>query len=167
MPVLYRFVQKSDAENMIEHLKCVGQESDNLSYGEDSLALSVEKEERFLSGFISGKRGIMLVAVDGDKIVGNAIVERNKVSRYSHRGEVSITVLKEYWGRGIGSELMKRLVFLSKNAGFEILELDVRIDNGRAIALYKKVGFAPIGFYDKYFKIDGKYYGAFLMNLYL
>ena len=76
MAVLFRFVQKKDAENMIEYLSCVGGESDNLSFGEDSLALTPEKEERFLSGFISGKRGIMLVAVDGDKIVGNAIVER-------------------------------------------------------------------------------------------
>ena len=167
MAVLFRFVQKNDAENMIEYLSCVGGESDNLSFGEDSLALTPEKEERFLSGFISGKRGIMLVAVDGDKIVGNAIVERNKISRYSHRGEVSLTVLKDYWGMGVGSELMQRLIFLSKNAGIEILELDVRIDNERAIALYKKFGFLPVGYYDKYFKINGEYYGAYLMNLYL
>ena len=109
----------------------------------------------------------MLVALYGDRIIASASIERNKAERYSHRAELSITVLKEFWGKGVGSELMKRLLEFSKESGIESVYLDVRSDNDRAIALYKKFGFSKIAKYNDYFKINGRKYDADLMVLYL
>ena len=73
----------------------------------------------------------------------------------------------EYWGKGIGTRLLRELLAFSENSGIESIYLDVRADNDRAIALYRKFGFKDIGNYERYFKINGKYYDAKLMVLHL
>ena len=163
--IIYRRATSDDAAAMLVHLHKVGGETDNLSFGASTFSISVEKEGKFISKFSNSKRDLMLVALDGDTVVGNAVVEANKVARYAHRAEISISVLKDYWGRGVGSRLMQMMIDFAKNAGLEILYLEVRADNARAIALYEKFGFKPIGTYEDFFKIDGKYYDACLMTL--
>ena len=51
--------------------------------------------------------------------------------------------------------------------GAESVELEVRSDNERAIALYKKFGFEKVGRNEKFFKINGEFFAADYMNLYL
>ena len=165
MDFIIREATGADAEKMLHYNNIVGGETDFLSFGSDTFNISAEKEARFLERFKNSKKDLMLVALDGDKIVANASVEGNRTKRYAHRAELSITVLQEYWGKGIGSALMDRLISFSKSTGYKSLYLDVRGDNGRAISLYKKFGFEKIGVYDDYFNINGKYYPAILMVL--
>ena len=156
-----------DALKMINYNTSVGAETDFLSFGESTFKISEEREARFLERFKKSQKDIMLVALYGDRIIASASIERNKAERYSHRAELSITVLKEFWGKGVGSELMKRLLEFSKESGIESVYLDVRSDNDRAIALYKKFGFSKFAKYNDYFKINGRKYDADLMVLYL
>ena len=165
MELIFREATGADAAEMIRYTKTVGKETDYLSYGENTFNISEEKEARFLERFKNSKKSTMLVATLGDKIVGSASIEANRVERYSHRAELSITVLRDYWGRGIGREFMRRLIEFSKASGFESVYLDVRSDNLRAISLYSAYGFRKIGTYEGYFKINGKNYDADLMVL--
>ena len=165
MDIVYREAVGPDAAALLTHLSCVGGETDNLSYSEKTFSISEERERRFIEKFEKSKYDVMLVALDGDVVVGNAIVERNKIARYNHRAEISITVLKKYWGRGIGSQLMQMMIDFAKQTGVEILYLEVRSDNERAISLYKKFGFSKIGAYENFFKIEGEYYDADFMLL--
>ncbi len=167
MNIIYREAEASDASAMLLHLASVGTETDNLSYGADTFKISTDKESRFIERFKNNKNDIMLIALDGETIVGNAILERNKVLRYSHRAELSITVLRDFWGRGIGKKLMSMLLDFAKEHDIEIIYLEVRSDNVRAISLYTSFGFEKIGTYRNFFKINGKYFDADLMNLYL
>ena len=107
----------------------------------------------------------MLIALDGDKIIANASLEASRVLRFSHRSELSITVLKEYWGKGVGSRLMEIMIDFAKEKGIELIYLEARADNERAISLYKKYGFVKKGEVDKFFKINGEYFGAVIMTL--
>ena len=165
MEILYREADISDAEALLMHIKTVGGETDFLSYDAKTFDISVERESKFINRFKKSKTDIMLVALDGEKIVGNAIVERNKIARYSHRAEISITVLSEYWGCGIGSNLMEMMIDFAKESGIEILYLEVRSDNQRAISLYEKYGFSLVGIYKKFFKIGNSYHNANIMTL--
>ena len=165
MNIIYRKASPSDAKGILEHLATVGGETDNLSYSADTFKISEEREARFIDRFAKSKDDIMLVALDGDKVVGNAIVERNRVARYHHRAEISITVIKDYWGNGIGSRLMEMMIEFAKAVGIEMLYLEVRDDNVRALKLYRKYGFSEIGVYENFFKIADKYYNARLMTL--
>ena len=98
------------------------------------------------------------------KEICDGIIEREKVKRYSHRAELSITVLKEYWGQGIGSRLMETMIEFSKNSGIHSISLVARADNERAISLYKKFGFDSVGIYKDYFKINEEYFDAIFMR---
>ena len=165
MNITYREATSADAEALLLHLNTVGGETDNLSYGRDTFRISPEKEAKFIDRFSKSKTDVMYVAVCDGKIVGNAIVERNRISRYSHRAEITVTVLRDYWGQGIGSRLMQMMIDFSKETGIEILHLEARADNQRALSLYKKFGFVCIGIYENFFKIEEKYYDACLMTL--
>ena len=83
-----------------------------------------------------------------------------------HRGSIGISVLKSMWGKHIGSRLMEHIISYAKDtAKVEIVSLEVRSDNERAIALYKKFGFEKIGCFKGFFKINGEYVDFDLMNL--
>lgn len=164
MSIIFREATATDAAGLLVHLRAVGGETDNLSYSADTFQISEEREAKFIDRFARSKTDVMFVAIDGERVVGNAIVERNRISRYNHRAEISITVLKEYWGRGIGSRLMEFMIEFSKKTGIEILYLEVRADNRRAIALYEKYGFEALGTFKNFFKIENNYYDALLMN---
>jgi RimJ/RimL family protein N-acetyltransferase len=58
-----------------------------------------------------------------------------------HIGEFGMTVLKEYWGQGIGSALLEHMEGFAKNIGVTRIEAKVRALNERGIALYKKSGY--------------------------
>ena len=165
MNIIYREAMGADAEALLLHLNTVGGETDNLSYGRDTFLISPEKEAKFIDRFSKSKTDVMYVAECDGKIVGNAIVERNRTRRYSHRAEISITVLRDFWGQGIGSRLFEMMIDFARKSGIEILYLEARSDNIRAISLYRKFGFEKIGTYEKFFKIDGEYFDAILMTL--
>lgn len=167
MKIEIREACAADAEKMILYNKKVGSETDFLSFGTDTFNISCDKEARFLERFRNSKKDLMLVAYDNEKIVANASIEGHRTQRYSHRAELSITVLKKYWGQGIGSSLMEKLIAFAEEIGYKSIYLEVRSDNERAINLYKKFGFVCAGVYKEYFKIDSKYYDADLMVLYI
>ena len=62
-----------------------------------------------------------------------------------HRAEFGISVLRDYWGLGIGRALMRACIQCARNAGCLQLELDVVTENERAVALYKSEGFVEYG----------------------
>ena len=83
----------------------------------------------------------------------------------SHRSEFGISVAKSEWGQGIGSALLQKCIEYAKTHEIELLNLEVRSDNRRAIQLYERFGFRKIGTSPAYFKIDGEYYDFDLMVL--
>lgn len=57
-------------------------------------------------------------------------------------GEIGISILKEYWGMGLGTILLEEaIIWATENARFSTLVLDVLAGNQRAINLYQKMGF--------------------------
>lgn len=167
MSIIYRKAIAQDATALLAHQSTVGAETDNLSFDQYTFNISPEKEARFIERFSKSERDVMFVALDGEKIVGNGIIECERVKRYSHRATLSITVLRDYWGQGIGSRLMRMMVDFSKERNIDVISLEVRSDNSRAVTLYEKFGFERIGTYKKFFKINGEYYDAYLMQLML
>lgn len=110
---------------------------------------------------------LFLLATKDEKIIGTANMKSFLRKRISHRGIFGISVLKEFSGQGIGSMLLAEIINYAKSVNLEILELEVRTDNIPAIHLYKKFGFKEYGLYEKFFKIDHKYYDGTLMLLVL
>lgn len=165
MDIIYREAKCEDAGALLEHISKVGGETDNLSFGAGAFNISAEREAKFIERFAKNKNDIMLVALEGGRVVGNAALESERIPRYSHRATLSVTVLREFWGRGIGSRLLEMLIDFARDSQIEVISLEVRSDNERAISLYKKFGFILIGRYKKFFKIGDSFYDADLMQL--
>lgn len=147
----------SDAENILEYCKAVGAETDNLTFGAEGISLTVEKEREYLKSFTDSDKQLYLVAEENNEIVGTAVFSGFSKARLSHRAEISISVKKAMWGNHIGTRFMERIIDFAKNtAHTEIISLEVRSDNERAISLYRRFGFEKIGTFDGYMKVNGK-----------
>lgn len=156
-----------DAAGILEYLRQVGSETDNLTFGAEGLPLSVEDEEKFIASYENSDRNVMYLAKSGGRIIGLACLTTSPRERLSHRGELAISVLKEAWGRGVGEALMRKIINFAKyTAGADLIHLQVRSDNERAIRLYEKFGFEKIGTFRGYMKIGGELIDCDLMNLY-
>lgn len=155
MDLLVEKARPADAAAILEYLKKVGAETDNLNFGGEGLPVSVEAEAEFIAGLADSHDGIMLVARADGEIVGDASLSRQP-RRMGHRGALGISVLKQFWGQGVGTRLLSGIVKFAKENGFEIIELQVRSDNERAICLYKKFGFVRLCTYPDYLRVDAK-----------
>ena len=128
-----------------------------LSYPEEN-TLDPEQEAQFLKEKTLSFNEVELVAIIDGKIAGvagiGAIGNKYKVK---HRAEFGISILKEYWGLGLGKALAKACIQCAREAGYEQLELSVVAENEKALSLYRKLGFVEFGRNPKGFK--SKYTG--------
>lgn len=108
---------------------------------------------------------LFLVAEVNGKIVGYSRCEGNKLKRTSHKVEFGVCVLKEYWGYGIGQNLLKESIYWADSNGIKKITLNVLETNDKAIMLYKKYGFELEGILKKDKVLsDGNYYNTVLMG---
>lgn len=154
----------SDAAKLLKYLKQVGGETDNLTFGPEGMPFSVEAEAEFISSMENSIDNIMLLAKSDDKIVGCASLNRLP-RRMKHRGDFAISVAKDYWNKGIGSQLLNNIIAFAKENDFEVIDLQVRGDNKSAIHLYEKHGFEKIGEHPAFFKIDDENISFYIMCL--
>lgn len=155
MNIVIERATPADANAMLEYLCQVGSETDNLTFDKNGLPFTPESEAAYIRQIENSRDEIMLIAKENGKIVGNASLCRFP-RRMSHRGDFSISVLKDYWNKGIGTQLLCEILNFAKAQSFEILDLQVRSDNLQAIHLYKKYGFIKIGTHPAFFKINNE-----------
>lgn len=135
-----------DGQEVSELYAKVHDETDYLLAYSDEHAFDVEGESEFLKKREESDNEIMLLAVVDGKIVANAgISGMGNKDKIRHRAEFGISVLKEYWGLGIGRNLMNVCVECAKKAGYKQLELEVVADNTKACEMYKSAGFVEFG----------------------
>ncbi len=79
--------------------------------------------------------------VDG-AIVSTLSFSAGSRPRLRHSGEFGMSVRKAYWGLGTGSLMLDTLLDWARGTGIVTkINLRVRTDNQRAIALYRRKGF--------------------------
>jgi RimJ/RimL family protein N-acetyltransferase len=155
-----------DAINMITYLNIVGGESDNLLFGKDEFHLTVEQEVEYLKKISHDMNTLMILGVIEGLIVSVAQISSSNRKRIGHNSELSISVLKEYWGNGIGNVVMEELIrFAKEHPVIRNVSLGVKADNSKAIKLYEKYGFQRVGIHKDYFNINGTFYDEILMDL--
>ena len=156
-----------DAEKMIAYLKATAEETEyGLSYPEE-MDFTLKDEEDFITNYAEDKGSIMITAFDGDRLVGNAslccVMDRKKTW---HRATFGIAIRKSDWGQGLGKKILSELIDFAKQAGYELLELEVAAENTTAVELYRRMGFVVYGTRPRSLKLKcGAYYDELLMVL--
>ena len=156
MAVSIEKARPSDAGALLAFLRQVGGETDNLSFGKEGVPFTEEAEAAYLAQLEHSSDSILLIVRDNGRIVGNASLNRHP-RRMSHRGEISVAVVKSHWNRGIGNALMMELLKFARKNAYEILELQVRSDNHSALHLYEKFGFTKLCTYPGFLKVEGQW----------
>lgn len=145
----------SDGSAVLENFNLTHAETDYLLTYPDENRFDSEQESRFLERKEESPNEIELIAMVDSKVVGTAGVDAVGTKyKVAHRAEFGISVLKEYWGLGIGRALMEACIQCARDAGYVQLELSVVADNARAISMYQRAGFMecgrnPKGFYSR------------------
>ncbi len=156
-----------DAKNIIEYIKNVSDETDFLICDSSERYFSVKKEKEFLQNIQSSViEKMFLYEIEGN-IAGICCIEGINKMRIKHRVELAITVLKKYWGNKIGEKLIDYTIDYCKLNSIKKIELTVRIDNERALKLYKKFDFEIEGEIRNFIFLNGNYYNCYFMGLLL
>lgn len=156
--------REQDAQQLLLFLKQIGSESDNLTFGAEGLPLTLEEEEAYLAAAYDSRDCLLLLAKHHGKIAGNANLTRLP-RRMSHRGELSISIARDYWNQGIGTMLLTQIIAFAKEHDFEFIDLEVRSDHHAAVHLYRKFGFQKTGIRPAFFKINNQYFDCDMMTL--
>ena len=107
------------------------------SAGEDPLA-DVQfraRQQQYCSQFPDAEDFVVLV---GDEPAGRLLI----ASRPAAHNVVDVALLARFRGRGIGTALMREVQATAAAAGVPV-ELTVLAGDGRLVAWYRRLGFAP------------------------
>ena len=163
--VVLRSAEITDAADLIRYLKVTSGETPFLIREPDEVCITIEQEENFIKGRIEAERELMLIAtIDGEHIGNCSLMELGNYKRYAHRCEVAIALYQKFCGAGIGEMMMRTVLEVAKQIGYEQAELEVIADNVNAISLYEKLGFKKYGSFPDNMKYgDGRYADAVYM----
>lgn len=164
--IIFRNPIVEDAKNIVDFYNFVGGETSYLSFEKDEYPNTVEGQIEDIKAIEGNPTNTMLLALDGEKIVGIATISSSHKIKSRHEGELGIVVAKDYHGRGIGSELIKRLIDWAKGNGVTTrIKLDTRADNVKAVSLYLKFGFVVEGCLKNSTLLNGEYYDLYVMGM--
>lgn len=156
----------ADAAALLEYVDTVGRESEFLSFGAGDFGLSLAEEEAFLQKLATRDNEFYIVGELNGAIVSALTFTAGERPRVRHRGEFGISVRKEYWGMGIASLMLDRLLEWARRTHvISKINLRVRADNVRAIRLYESKGFIREGTITREVFVDGEYFSHYLMGL--
>lgn len=112
-------------------------------FGADALS------RRSMFDLVRSSAGRVFVARVGGRIVGDAIVlrprKRKKARLYSLAVDASARC------GGVGTRLLRYVEDWARSEGRTHLTLEVRADNGAAVALYEKLGYTRTGRAERYY----------------
>lgn len=162
--IIIRETLPEDAERIIEYIRKVGGETDNLTFGKEGLPVTLEQEREYLQQMRGSRRSVHYSAWKDGEIIGDASL-KELPRRMSHRAEMGLSVIKAEWNKGIGSMLLDKMIEYARQNDIELIHLEVRSDNAGAIHLYEKYGFKHIGTIPAFFKIGNSYFDFEIMYL--
>ena len=165
---LLRSPMISDAQTLSDFMARISRETDFLLRGADDPVMSVEYEEKFIENNRNSESNAMVCCFieeeSGWRYAASCGVSYNPRKKIAHRANLGISVLKEFWGLGIGTALMNEAENIARGWGKIQLELEYIEGNSRARALYEKCGFRIAGVHpDAFLMPDGSLCNEYLM----
>jgi L-amino acid N-acyltransferase YncA len=98
----------------------------------------------------------VLVAIESGAVVGWASLNRfSRRCAHAAIADLSVYVARSHRGRGIGSELLRRLEENAKSGGFRKIVLHALDSNENGKRLYRSRGFREVGVFEQHGAIDG------------
>lgn len=101
--------------------------------------------------------------VDG-RVVGGISLHQSQNPRARHGADLGMAVHRDFWGQGIGSQLLAQILELADNwLSLTRVELEVNTDNTAGVRLYEKFGFEIEGTHKLHAYGDGRMADSYFM----
>jgi RimJ/RimL family protein N-acetyltransferase len=156
----------TDAAALLEYIESIAGETEFLTFGPGELGMTVEQERDFVEGCRASAHQAYLLGIVEGEIVGTIHFASRDRARLRHVGEFGMSVRRSDWGRGIGRLLLVDLIEWARGTGIVTkINLRVRGDNERAIALYARHGFVHEGTLSRDIRLGDTYFATRCMGL--
>jgi len=164
--MIIREAKIEDSLEYISYLNQIAFQTDFLTFGVGELLTSQDEQKSMIENSAKLDNRLMIFAIVDGKIAGGLNFRSSDRPRVKHTGEFGISVLKDYWGLGIGTHLISYLIEWAKVSKIiRKINLGVRSDNRRAIELYSRLGFVEEGVITRKFLIGNQFYDAMYMGI--
>lgn len=152
-PLLLRSGTSEDAPAYLAYYTAAHSETEYLTTYPDESQRDIAATAQQLAEAAASDTALELCAFLGGELVGSAGIGmvRNR-EKTRHRATFGISILREYWGLGIGTALTTACIAAARQAGYLQLELEVVAENQAAIHLYQRLGFIEYGRNPKAFR---------------
>jgi RimJ/RimL family protein N-acetyltransferase len=159
-----RRAEPEDADEFIRNFGTIAAEGD-LVMSERSTRTVEEVQVQFRDA--DPQHGLWLVAEVEGRPVGGANFARGRWSKNAHTAELGVALLPEFRGFGLGEAMLQAGIVWARAVGVQKLKLGVFASNERALALYRKMGFAEEGRLKEEVVIRGRRVDEILMALWV
>ena len=155
-----------DAELVLAYMERVSGETSFLTFGPGELGMTPDREAAFFRATQESSNQLYVLGRLGGEVVASANIAASPRRRLRHRGELGMSVLRDFWRLGIGGALLDHLLAWGRaNPLLSKLDLQVRADNAGAIALYRGRGFVEEGVLRKQFVVEGEFFDLIAMGI--
>ena len=160
-----RKARKGDAQAILRIHHDVIAEKDYFISVIEEFHKTEEAQREWIQEISENDRDMLLVAEVNTKVIGWLVFKSQDRKRLMHTGSFGVMIHKDYRGKGIGKDLIKKLIqWAQQNPKIEKISLGVFSTNQRAIALYKQLGFIEEGRKIREFKFtENEYVDDILM----
>ena len=162
--VVARLPRKGDERSLLDYINSlIGEKVYILESKKKTLKEEKEYLKKMLEGMKKGDKFDIIFECDG-KIISVIGAERGSHDKNKHVCSISLGIVKEFRGMGLGNTIMKMLVGGSrKYLGCRTIRLSVYEPNKVAISLYRKHGFREAGRIPKGIRHCGKFIDEMIM----
>ena len=107
----------------------------------------------------------VIVAARAGTVIGwGSLNPFNPRQAYDHVADLSIYVERSWRGKGVGRQLLERLIALARELGYHKMVLAAFPFNQSGMALYERVGFSTVGVYREQGQLDGQWVDVIVME---
>ena len=161
-----RVATRDDAEAILAYIETASAESTFLTFGPGEFEMTVEQEADFLDASAQSANQVYLVGHVNGELIASAHVGASSRERLRHRGEMGMSVRRSHWGQGVGAAVLDYVIdWARKNPVLTKLDLQVRVDNTRGVALYRGRGFIEEGVLRNQFRVGDELYDLIAMGM--
>lgn len=160
--IIVRPILASDAESFRDCLDEVARERRFLATLE---APPLARVTTFVTENVENNRPQLVAVEEAGTVVGWADIIPNTQQAMRHVGTLGMGVRAAHRGQGLGRRLLTACIDHARSRGIERIELTVRVDNDRAIALYESLGFRVECRRQDHLRVDGVSFDSVQMSL--
>ena len=157
-----RRAEPSDAASLVELAQAVGGEEGRWILATESWR-SISNERRYLKTVLRHPDATVIVAADGDHVVGRLSLSRDPHPASHHVADLGLMVAESHRRKGIGTKLLAEGVAWARTVGVRKLELHVFPWNEPAVHLYESFGFEREGYRKQHYARGDELVDAILM----